>query len=267
MHRTKLRNKLHKEKTTLTKLGYSKQRNICVSIFSKSKKRFWESRYQELSQHTLSPVQMSRRRLKDVFSVTNTYLPRYTSSCLTRRLEGVLKTPWNCLEDVLEDEDLSWLRKTFFVIRIKEIKIIILVTIITFHFFSYQGFLSRILTTHRTVLSQGKGGDHLLFHSTISTRLRTFRHLFATLHVRLLSYIFNRTAWIYQTATRLDLSPYRIPIWLIDDVILVFVYLLDDLIPGFCYSSLTRKTGRLELASTITLVLQANKLTKYASHS
>ena len=31
---------------------------------------------------------------------------------------------------------------------------------------------------------QGKGGDHLLFHSTTSTRSRTFRHLFATLHVR-----------------------------------------------------------------------------------
>ena len=31
---------------------------------------------------------------------------------------------------------------------------------------------------------QGKGGDHLLFHSSTSTRSRTFRHLFATLHVR-----------------------------------------------------------------------------------
>ena len=39
---------------------------------------------------------------------------------------------------------------------------------------------------------QGKGGDHLLFHSTTSTRSRTFRHLFATLHVRWLSHIFNR---------------------------------------------------------------------------
>ena len=57
---------------------------------------------------------------------------------------------------------------------------------------------------------QGKGGDHLLFHSTTSTRSRTFRHLFATLHVRWLSHIFNRTASIYQTATRWDLPPYRI---------------------------------------------------------
>ena len=30
---------------------------------------------------------------------------------------------------------------------------------------------------------QGKGGDHFLFHCTISFRSRTLRHLFATLHV------------------------------------------------------------------------------------
>ena len=69
---------------------------------------------------------------------------------------------------------------------------------------------------------QGKGGDHLLFHSTTSTRSRTFRHLFVTLHVRWLSHIFNRTACIYQAATRWDLPPYRITIWLTDDVTLSF---------------------------------------------
>ena len=76
---------------------------------------------------------------------------------------------------------------------------------------------------------QGKGGDHLLFHSTTSTGLRTFRHLFAALHVRWLKHIFNRTACIYQTATPWDLPPYGITIWLIDDVMLIFVCLLDDL--------------------------------------
>ena len=35
-------------------------------------------------------------------------------------------------------------------------------------------------------------------------------------------HIFNRTACIYQAATRWDLPPYRITIWLIDDVILSF---------------------------------------------
>ena len=63
---------------------------------------------------------------------------------------------------------------------------------------------------------QGKGGYHLLFHSTTSTCSRTFRHLFATLHVRWLSRIFNRNACVYQTATRWDLPPYWITIWLID---------------------------------------------------
>ena len=69
---------------------------------------------------------------------------------------------------------------------------------------------------------QEKGRDHLLFHSTTSTGSWTFRHLFATLHVRWLSHIFNRTACIYQAATRWDLPPYRITIWLIDDVTLSF---------------------------------------------
>ena len=78
-----------------------------------------------------------------------------------------------------------------------------------------------------------KGGDHLLFHSTTSTRSRRFRHLFATLHVRWLSHIFNRTACIYQSPTRWDLLPYRVTIWLIEDVTLVFVFLRDDLILAF----------------------------------
>ena len=68
---------------------------------------------------------------------------------------------------------------------------------------------------------QGKGGDHRLFRCTTSTRSQTLRHLFETLHVRWLSRIFNRSACVYQTATRWDLPPYRITIWLID-------WLIDD---------------------------------------
>ena len=52
---------------------------------------------------------------------------------------------------------------------------------------------------------------------------------------------------------------------LIDDA--KFVCLLDELILGFCYSDLTWETGEFELTSTITLVLQANRLTRWASHS
>ena len=51
--------------------------------------------------------------------------------------------------------------------------------------------------------------------------------------------------------------------WLIDDA--RFACLLDELILGFCYSDLALETGRFELASSITLALQANRLTKCAS--
>ena len=80
---------------------------------------------------------------------------------------------------------------------------------------------------------QGKKGDHLFFHSTTSTCSQTFRHLFVTLHLRWLSHIFNSNACIYQTATRWDLPLYRITIWMIDDVMLIFFCLLVDLILGF----------------------------------
>ena len=79
---------------------------------------------------------------------------------------------------------------------------------------------------HRRLTGQQeKGAEHLLFHLTTSTRWRTFRHLFTTLHVRSLSHIFNCTACTYQTASRWDLPPYRITIWLIDDVTLSFCLL------------------------------------------
>ena len=98
--------------------------------------------------------------------------------------------------------------------------------------FFYQGLLSQTLTVHRTA---GKGRDHRLFHSTTSTHSWTLRHLFATLHVRWLSRIFNRNACVYQTATRWDLSIYHfieLPFeWFIDDAL--FVCLLDELILGY----------------------------------
>ena len=52
--------------------------------------------------------------------------------------------------------------------------------------------------------------------------------------------------------------------WLTDDA--MFVCWLDKLILGFCYSDLALETSGFELASIITLVLQANQLTKCASH-
>ena len=107
-------------------------------------------------------------------------------------------------------------------------------------FVFYQSFLPRKLTTHRTAgKERGREGNHILFHSTTSTWSQTFRHLFATFHVRWLSHIFNCTTCICQTATRWDLPPYRTTTWLIDNAKLVFVCcLLNDLILGFCYSNL-----------------------------
>ena len=81
------------------------------------------------------------------------------------------------------------------------------------NFFFYEGFLHR---NWRFAGQQGKRGDSFLFQSTTSTRWRTLRHLFATLHVRWLSRTFNCNACVYQTATRWDLAPYRITIWVID---------------------------------------------------
>ena len=88
-------------------------------------------------------------------------------------------------------------------------------------FFIYQGFLSWTLKTHRTA---GEGVNHFLFHSTTSTRSQTLIHLFETFNVRWLSHSFNCITCIYQTATRWDLPLYRITIWLIDDVMLIFVW-------------------------------------------
>ena len=50
--------------------------------------------------------------------------------------------------------------------------------------------------------------------------------------------------------------------WFIDDA--MFVCLIDELILGFGYTDLALETCGFELASTITLVLQANWLTKCA---
>ena len=83
--------------------------------------------------------------------------------------------------------------------------------------------------------SRGREGT-----SPTPTRSRTIRHLFATLHVRWLSHIFNCTACIYQTATRWDLPSYRITIWLIDQVTLsicLFTGWLAHLVSQFaCYT-------------------------------
>ena len=52
-----------------------------------------------------------------------------------------------------------------------------------------------------------------LYHFQPLTNIQRF---FATLHMRWLLRAFNRNACVYQAATRWDLPPSRIPIWLVD---------------------------------------------------
>ena len=94
---------------------------------------------------------------------------------------------------------------------------------LTFLFF-YQSFLFFFHRHWRFTGQQGKGGDHLLFHSITSTSSRNIRHLLASLHVRWLSRISNRNACVYQAATRWYLQPYRITNWLMTQCL--FVYLM-----------------------------------------
>ena len=78
-----------------------------------------------------------------------------------------------------------------------------------FFFFFLSGF--SFTDTNDSQDSRGKEGT-----ISYSTRSRTLRHLFATLHVRWLSHFFNRNACIYQTATRWDfntLSNYHFIDW------------------------------------------------------
>ena len=111
--------------------------------------------------------------------------------------------------------------------------------ILSFWWFSFHiyicfstRFFFQTLTIHRTA-GKGRGPSFIpLYHITY---LWTFRHLFATLHLRWLLHIFNCTSHILQIATLWDLPPYWITIWLINDAILISVYLAisiyaDDII-------------------------------------
>ena len=126
-------------------------------------------------------------------------------------------------------------------------------------------FLSRFSFTDTDDSQDSRGREGTIFIPLYHFHPLTNRHLFATLHVRWLSHIFNRTACIYQAATPWYLPPYRITIWLNDDVILVFVCLRDDLIQAFL---LQFETGNRWTRTRINYhpVLQANRLTKCASH-
>ena len=111
-------------------------------------------------------------------------------------------------------------------------------------------FLSGFSFTDTDKTQDGRGRQETIFYSTLSLPPA---HEHSDIYLQLCNF---RTTCIYQTATRWDLPSYRITIWLIDNVTLVFVCSLDYLI--LCLI-LIRETGGLELASTITLVLQAKR--------
>ena len=97
--------------------------------------------------------------------------------------------------------------------------------------FQEQCFLSiRVFFHENSQDIRGREGN--IFYSTLPLPSAN-EHSDIYLHVRWPSHIFNRTACIYQTATRWDLPPYRVTIWLIDNAMLIFDCWLVDLILGF----------------------------------
>ena len=120
----------------------------------------------------------------------------------------------------------NWINKYFFQISLSHLESEFLsngqllvichyleVTVTVFFFFSFFFSISVFLHGHwRLTGQQRKGEEYTLFHSTTSTLSRTFRHLFATFHVRWLSHIFDRIACIYHTATRWDFPLHRITV-------------------------------------------------------
>ena len=134
----------------------------------------------------------------------------------------------------------------------------------SFNFFSIRVFFhGHCQLTHWTA---GEGRGISFYYTTTSTLSWTFRHLFCNFAREMnIKYVYLIYC-ICQATPGWDLPPYRITIWLNDDAMLILVCLFVDLIQRFCCSYLTMETGGLELASTIILVLQPNRLTKCASH-
>ena len=95
--------------------------------------------------------------------------------------------------------------------------------------FFYQGFLSQTLTIHRTAV-EGRGPSFIpLYHLHQLTKLR---HLFATLHARWLSRIFNCNAMLTRLLLNEIYHLIGLPFdWLVDDG--MFTCLLDKLFLGF----------------------------------
>ena len=133
---------------------------------------------------------------------------------------------------------------------------------LTRHFFSIRVFFTDIDDSQ-----DSRGREGAIFYSTLPLPLA---HKHWDIYLQLCMWdeyhIFLITTLVFARLL-LDEIYHLIGLpceWLIDQTL--FLCWLDELILGFCYSRLTLETGGLELVSTITLVLQANQLTKCASH-
>ena len=131
-------------------------------------------------------------------------------------------------------------------------------------------FLSAFSFTDTDDSRDSRGREGTVFYSTLPL-LHAHEHsdfaTFATLHVRWLSHIFNRVTCIYQAATQWDLPPYRITIWLIDDVTLnfcLFTWWFDS--SFFVTAIWDGKPVHSNSHQLSPLYYKANGLTKCASH-
>ena len=101
-------------------------------------------------------------------------------------------------------------------------------------------FLSGFSFTDSDNSQNSRGREGTIFNSTLPLPLA---HKHSDIYLQLCmwdDYHIFLIATLVFTRLLLDetLPPYRITIWLIDDVKFVLVCLLDDLILGFCYSNL-----------------------------
>ena len=78
--------------------------------------------------------------------------------------------------------------------------------------FHLSGLSSQTLTIHRTAGERREPSFIPLYHFHPLTNIETFICNFAC---EMTTRIFNRNVCVYQTATRWDLPPYRITIWVI----------------------------------------------------
>ena len=123
-------------------------------------------------------------------------------------------------------------------------------------FFFFQGFLWRTLTTHRTA-GEGRGPSFIpLYHFHSLTNIHTF--ICNSACEMTIKYFSSHRLYLPGCYSMIftNLSNYDWTDWWCD---VRFSFFTCSVASRFCYSNLTRETGGLKLASTITLVLQANR--------